>query len=65
MSKARLVITAVVLADRPVAQVARDDQVARSWIYELLARYHEHGEAYRTCDTHDASAPTPSPRPGT
>ncbi|HWU22292.1 MAG TPA: DDE-type integrase/transposase/recombinase [Nocardioides sp.] len=45
MSKARLVITAVVLENRPVAQVAADYHVARSWIYELLARYRTEGEA--------------------
>jgi transposase len=45
MSKARLVITAVTVERRPVAQVARDYGVARSWIYELLARYRLEGEA--------------------
>ncbi len=45
MSKARLVITAVITEKRPVAEVARDYQVARSWIYELLARYRAEGEA--------------------
>ena len=45
MSKARLVITAVTLENRPVAEVAADYNVARSWIYELLARYKAEGEA--------------------
>jgi transposase len=45
MSKARLVITAVTIEHRPVAQVARDYGVARSWIYTLLARYRIEGEA--------------------
>jgi transposase len=45
MSKARLVITAVTLEKRPVSEVARDYQVARSWIYALLARYRAEGEA--------------------
>src|SRR4051812_30381159 len=45
MSKARLVITAVILEKRPVAEVARDYGVARSWVYELLTRYREEGEA--------------------
>lgn len=44
-SKARLVITAVVLEDRPVADVVRYFQVSRSWLYELLARYRAAGEA--------------------
>ncbi len=41
---ARLVITAVVVQGRPVAQVAADYGVARSWVYELLARYRLEGE---------------------
>ena len=45
MSKARLIITAVILERRPVAQVARDCAVARSWIYTLLARYRLEGDA--------------------
>ena len=45
MSKARLVITAVIVEKRPVSEVAREYQVARSWIYALLARYGAEGEA--------------------
>jgi len=45
MSKARLVITAVVTEKRPVGEVARSYGVARSWIYVLLARYRAEGEA--------------------
>lgn len=45
MSKARLVITAVTVQGRSVAQVARDYGLSRSWIYELLARYRAEGEA--------------------
>jgi transposase InsO family protein len=45
MSKARLVITAVTVEKRPVSEVAREYQVARSWIYTLLARYEAEGEA--------------------
>ena len=45
MSRARLVITAVVLENRPVTEVAQTYGVARSWIYELLARYRIEGEA--------------------
>jgi transposase InsO family protein len=45
MSKARLVITAVTVEKRPVSEVARTYGVARSWIYTLLARYEEEGEA--------------------
>lgn len=43
--KPRLVITAVVLENRPVADVVRDYHVSRSWLYELLARYRVEGEA--------------------
>jgi transposase len=45
MSKARLVITAVIVEKRPVGEVARAYGVARSWIYTLLARYRAEGEA--------------------
>jgi transposase InsO family protein len=45
MSRTRLVITAVVIQNRPVAQVAGEYGVSRSWLYELLARYRTEGEA--------------------
>jgi transposase InsO family protein len=45
MSKARLVITAVIVEKRPVGEVAREFGVARSWVYKLLARYRQEGEA--------------------
>lgn len=45
MSKARLVITAVTVEKRPVSEVARSYGVARSWIYALLERYWDEGEA--------------------
>ena len=45
MSKARLVITAVVVEGRPVAAVAREYGVSRSWLHELVARYRLEGEA--------------------
>ena len=44
MSKARLVITAVVVEGRPVGEVSAAYGVARSWIYELLARYRAEGD---------------------
>jgi transposase len=37
VSKARLVITAVVVEGRPIREVSAAYGVARSWIYELLA----------------------------
>jgi transposase InsO family protein len=45
VSKARLVITAVVVEGRSPSEVARTYGVARSWVYELLARYRTEGEA--------------------
>lgn len=45
MSKNRLVITAVVIEGRPVAEVASTYGVSRSWIYELLARHRVEGDA--------------------
>ena len=45
MSKARLVITAVVVEGRSRSEVARSYGVARSWVYELVARYRAEGEA--------------------
>ncbi len=44
-SKARLVITAVVVEGRSPSEVARSYGVARSWIYTLVARYRNEGEA--------------------
>jgi transposase len=45
MSKARLVITAIAVEKRTVAEVVDDYGVSRSWVYELLARYRTEGEA--------------------
>jgi transposase InsO family protein len=45
MSKAQLVVTAVMVEKRPVSEVSRAYGVARSWIYTLLARYRAEGEA--------------------
>ena len=44
MSKARLVITAVVLEGRSQRQVARAYGVSHSWISRLVARYRQEGE---------------------
>lgn len=43
-SKARLVITAVIVEGRSPSEVARTYGVARSWIYTLVARYHAEGD---------------------
>jgi transposase InsO family protein len=45
VSKARLVITAVVVEGRKPGEVAEAYGVSRSWVYELLARYRAEGEA--------------------
>ncbi|WP_329005416.1 integrase core domain-containing protein [Kribbella sp. NBC_00709] len=45
MSKARLVITAITVEKRSVAEVVAEYGVARSWLYELLARWRAEGEA--------------------
>jgi transposase len=44
VSKARLVITAVLVEGRRVGEVSAAYGVARSWIYELLARYRAEGD---------------------
>jgi transposase InsO family protein len=45
MSKARLVITAVVVEGRGVREVARDYGVSPGWVSKLVARYRDDGEA--------------------
>jgi transposase len=45
MSKARLVITAVVVEGRSQSAVAREYGVSQGWISRLVARYRLEGEA--------------------
>src|ERR1044072_8204252 len=45
MSRARLVITALVVEKQTVAEVAARYGVHRSWVYRLKARYDDVGEA--------------------
>lgn len=45
MSVARLVVTGVRLEGRSVSEVARDYRVSRQWVYTLLARYDQDGDA--------------------
>jgi transposase InsO family protein len=45
VSKARLVITAIEIEGRTVAEVIAAYGVSKSWIYELLARYQAEGDA--------------------
>jgi transposase InsO family protein len=44
VSKARLVVTAVVLEHRAVSEVVAAYGVTRSWVYELVARYRSEGK---------------------
>jgi transposase InsO family protein len=62
VSKARLVITAVVVEGRPVAQVAAAYAVSRQWIYKLLGRYREEGDqAFEPRSRQPHSQPTAIP----
>jgi transposase len=45
MSRARLVITAIEIEGRTVAEVLAAYGVSRSWTYELLTRYRDEGDA--------------------
>ena len=45
MSKARLVITAVIIEGRTQAEVAAAYGVSKGWVSKLIARYHAEGEA--------------------
>jgi len=45
MTLNRLLITSVVIENRPVHEVAATYGVSQSWLYELLARYRREGEA--------------------
>ena len=45
MSKARLIITAVVLEHRTQAEVAATYNVSKGWVSKLIARHREEGEA--------------------
>jgi transposase InsO family protein len=45
MSKARLIITAVVVEGRSKSEVARDYDVSRYWVHQLVKRYAVEGEA--------------------
>jgi len=59
VSKARLVITAVEIEGRLVAEVVAAYGVSRSWVYELLARYRAEGD---TALEPRSRRPTTSPK---
>ena len=62
MSKARLVITAVVFEKRPVREVCEDYAVSRSWVYELVARYRNEGEtAFEPRSKRPRTSPSKTP----
>ncbi len=59
MTRSRVLITAVVVENRSVPEVAACYGVSRSWLYELLARYRREGEAaFEPRSRRPRSAPT-------
>ncbi len=62
MSKARLVITAVLIESRPAGEVIAEYGISKSWLYELLARYRDEGEvAFEPRSRRPRSSPTVTP----
>ena len=62
MSKARLIITAVVLEGRTQAEVARTYGVSKGWVSKLLARYRDEGEtAFEPRSRRPRSIPNATP----
>ncbi|MDG5487003.1 helix-turn-helix domain-containing protein, partial [Mycolicibacterium gadium] len=63
MSKARLVITAVVVEGRSQSEVAREYGVSQSWISRLVARYRTEGEtAFTPRSRRPHTSPTQTPQ---
>jgi hypothetical protein len=60
MSKAQLVITAVVLEGRSKSEVARDYDVSRNWVQQLIRRYETEARR-RSNPTHADPATTHAP----
>jgi transposase InsO family protein len=59
VSKARLVITAVVIEGRSQSEVAREYGVSQGWISRLVARYHLEGErAFQPRSRRPRTSPT-------
>ena len=64
MSKARLVITAVVIEGRSQSEVARSYGVSQSWISRLVKRYRLEGEAaFQPHSRRPHASPTRLPQP--
>src|SRR3954451_3950380 len=62
MSKARLVITAVVVEGRSQAEVARAYSVSKGWVSKLVARYRAEGDAaFQPRSRRPSSSPTAIP----
>jgi transposase InsO family protein len=62
VSKARLVITAVVLEGRSQADVARDYGVSKGWVSKLVARYRVEGEtAFQPRSRRPLTSPNATP----
>lgn len=62
MSKARLVITAVVLEGRSPTEVAKAYGISRSWVHELVARYRAEGDtAFEPRSKRPATQPRQTP----
>jgi transposase-like protein len=63
MSKARLIITAVVVEGRSQREVARAYGVNQSWVSRLVARYRAEGEAaFQPRSRRPKTSPTRIPR---
>ncbi|MFE9668337.1 integrase core domain-containing protein [Microbispora bryophytorum] len=59
MSKAKLIITAVVVEGRSQAEVARSYGVSKGWVSKLVARYRQQGEdAYEPRSRRPKTSPT-------
>ncbi len=63
MTSNRLLITAVVVENRPVREVAATYGVSQSWLYELLARYRREGDAVFEPRSGGPSPPRPRSPP--
>ena len=62
MTSNRLLITAMVVENRPVREVAATYGVSTSWLYELLARYRREGDAvFEPRSRRPASNPNATP----
>src|SRR5687768_5879849 len=64
MTLNRLLITSVVVENRPVRDVAAQYGVSQSWLFELLARYKAEGEgdaAFEARSRRPRSVPTTTP----